>query len=126
MLVYVTMHLSNHAMGLISLRAMDEVLAWVLWLWSNRPAQVLLYGAFLVHFTLALWSLWERRTLRLRPGEWTQIVLGFAVPIMLARHVVGTRISDDYFGTYDLSYSYLLWIYFVALALAWRRCRWPR
>ena len=113
MLVYVTMHLSNHAMGLISLKAMDEVLAWVLWLWSNRPAQVLLYGAFLVHFTLALWSLWERRTLRLRPGEWTQIVLGFAVPIMLARHVVGTRISDDYFGTYDLSYSYLLWIYFV-------------
>ena len=113
MLVYVTMHLSNHAMGLISLKAMDEVLAWVLWLWSNRPAQVLLYGAFLVHFTLALWSLWERRTLRLRPGEWTQIVLGFAVPIMLARHVVGTRISDNYFGTYDLSYSYLLWIYFV-------------
>ncbi len=113
MLVYVAMHLSNHAMGLISLKAMDEVLAWVLWLWSNRPAQVLLYGAFLVHFTLALWSLWERRTLRLRPGEWTQIVLGFAVPIMLARHVVGTRISDDYFGTYDLSYSYLLWIYFL-------------
>jgi adenylate cyclase len=113
MLVYVTMHLSNHAMGLISLKAMDAVLVWVLWLWSNRPAQVLLYGAFLVHFTLALWSLWERRTLRLRPSEWTQIVLGFAVPIMLARHVVGTRISDNYFSTYDLSYSYLLWIYFV-------------
>ncbi len=114
MLVYVTMHLANHAMGLISLRAMDEVLAWVFWLWSNRPAQVLLYGAFLVHFTLALWALWERRTLRLRPGELTQVVLGFAVPILLARHVVGTRISDDYFGTYDLYYTYLLWIYFVA------------
>lgn len=114
MLAYVTMHLSNHAVGLISLKAMDEVLAWVFWLWSNRPAQVLLYGAFLVHFTLALWALWERRSLRLRPGELTQVVLGFAVPILLARHVVGTRISDDYFGTYDLYYTYLLWIYFVA------------
>ncbi len=114
MLVYVTMHLSNHAMGLISIGAMDEVLAWVFWLWSNRPAQVVLYGAFLVHFTLALWALWERRTLRLQPGEWTQVVLGFTVPILLARHVVGTRVSDDYFGTYDLYYTYLLWIYFVA------------
>ena len=78
MLAYVTMHLSNHAMGLISLRAMNSVLGWVLWVWGNPPAQVLLYGAFLVHFTLALWALWERRTLRLNIGELTQVVLGFA------------------------------------------------
>jgi adenylate cyclase len=42
-----------------------------------------------------------------------QLVLGFAVPILLARHVVGTRISDNYFGTYDLFYRYFLWVYFV-------------
>ncbi len=114
MLVYVTMHLLNHAMGLASLRAMDEVLAWVFWFWSHQPAKALLYGAFLVHYALALWALWERRTLRLRAGELTQVVLGFAVPILLARHVVMTRISDDFFGTYDLYYLYFLWIYFVA------------
>jgi adenylate cyclase len=113
MLAYVTMHLSNHAMGLISLGMMDRVLAWVFWFWSNPVAQALLYGSFLVHYALALWALWERRTLRLRAGELTQVVLGFAIPILLARHVVGTRISDNYFGTYDLYYSYFLWIYFV-------------
>jgi adenylate cyclase len=113
MLTYVVMHLSNHAVGLVSLAAMDRVLAWIYWLWSTRPAQILLYGAFLVHFALALWALWQRRTLRLRAGELAQVGLGFAVPILLVRHVVGTRISDDYFGTYDLYYTYLLWVYFV-------------
>jgi adenylate cyclase len=100
-------------LGLVSLGAMDRVLAWVFWVWSNQPAKTLLYGAFLVHFALALWALWERRTLRLRAGELTQIVLGFAIPILLVHHVVATRISDQFFGTYDLYYSYFLWIYFV-------------
>ena len=113
MLAYVTMHLLNHAVGLVSLPAMEEVLAYVFWVWSNPPAQALLYGGFLIHYSLALWALWERRTLRLHAGELTQVVLGFAIPILLARHVVATRISDNYFGTYDLYYTYFLWIYFV-------------
>jgi adenylate cyclase len=113
MLAYVAMHLSNHAVGLVSLPAMEAVLVRVILIWSNPPAQVLLYSAFLVHYSLALWALWERRTLRLHPGELAQIVLGFAIPIMLAHHVAGTRISDDWFGTHDLYYTYLLWVYFV-------------
>ena len=113
MLAYVTMHLSNHALGLVSLNVMDRVLAWVFWFWSHQPLKALLYGAFVVHFALALWALWERRTLRLRASELAQVVLGFAIPILLAHHVTGTRISDDFFGTYDLYYLYFLWIYFV-------------
>ena len=46
--------------------------------------------------SLALWALWERRTLRLRVGELTQLMLGFAVPFLLARHVVGTRVGDSF------------------------------
>jgi adenylate cyclase len=113
MLAYVTMHLADHATGLISLGAMDWVLGWVMAAWSNPPAQVLLYGAFVAHFALALWSLWERHTLRLHAGELTQVVLGFALPIMLARHVVGTRVSHDFFGTDHLAYTYVLWALFV-------------
>lgn len=130
MLAYVTMHLLNHALGLVSLPAMETVVAYVFLFWSNPPAQALLYGAFLVHFSLALWALWERRTLRLRPGELAQIGLGFAIPILLARHVVGNRIAYDFFGTDTNHYSYVLWAYFVhapergvlqmvTLAVAW-------
>ena len=113
MLAYVTMHLLNHAVGLISLKAMEDVLWYIFRIWSNRPAQVLLYGSFLVHYGLALWALWQRRSLRLRPSELSQIILGFAIPILLARHVVGTRIADNFFHTDTGYYAYLLWLYFV-------------
>jgi adenylate cyclase len=113
MLAYVTMHLLNHAVGLISLEAMEDVLWYVFRIWSNRPAQALLYGSFLVHYGLALWALWQRRSLRLRASELGQIILGFAIPILLARHVVGTRISDSFLHTDIGYYAYLLWVYFV-------------
>jgi adenylate cyclase len=113
MLAYVTMHLLNHAVGLVSLPAMEMVLAKVLLIWSNPPAQALLYGSFLVHYILALWALWERRTLRLQAGELTQVVLGFAIPILLARHVAATRISEDFFGASIGYYTFILWVYFV-------------
>ena len=113
MLAYVTMHLLNHAVGLISLNAMEDVLWYIFRIWTNRPAQVLLYGSFLVHYGLALWALWQRRSLRLRPSELSQIILGFAIPILLARHVVGTRIADNFFHTDTGYYAYLLWLYFV-------------
>jgi adenylate cyclase len=130
MLAYVTMHLLNHAVGLISLKAMEDVLWYIFRVWSNRPAQALLYGSFLVHYGLALWALWQRRSLRLRPSELSQIFLGFAIPILLARHVAGTRIADDFFHTDTGYYAYLLWVYFVrspghgylqmlALVVAW-------
>jgi adenylate cyclase len=113
MLAYVTMHLLNHAVGLVSLPAMEMVLAKVFLIWSNPPAQALLYGSFLVHYILALWALWERRTLRLQAGELIQVVLGFAIPILLARHVAATRISEDFFGTNVGYYTFILWVYFV-------------
>jgi len=113
MLAYVTMHLANHAVGLISLKAMEDVLWYIFRIWTNRPAQLLLYSSFLVHYALALYALWQRRTLRLRLSELSQIVLGFAIPLLLVRHVVATRISDSFFHTDVGYYAYLLWVYFV-------------
>src|SRR5438552_7528821 len=113
MLAYVTMHLLNHAAGLISLEAMEDVLWYIFRIWTNRPAQALLYGSFLVHYGLSLYALWQRRTLRLRVSELAQLALGFAIPLLLVRHVVGTRISESFFHTDVGYYAHLLWIYFV-------------
>ena len=38
MLAYVTMHLLNHAVGLISLKAMEDVLWYIFRIWTNRLA----------------------------------------------------------------------------------------
>src|SRR5246127_5645056 len=113
MLAYVTMHLVNHAVGLISLDTMENVLWYIFRIWTNPPAQLLLYSSFLVHYTLALYALWQRRTLRLRASELSQLVLGFAIPFLLVRHVVTTRISDSFLHTDVGYYAYLLWVYFV-------------
>lgn len=113
MLAYVTMHLGNHAVGLISLTAMEKALWYIFRTWTNRPAQLLLYSSFLVHYALALCALWQRRTLRMRASELSQVVLGFAIPLLLVRHVVATRISDSFFHTDVGYYAYLLWVYFV-------------
>ena len=48
MLAYVTMHLVNHAVSLISLDAMENVLWYIFRTWTNPPAQLLLYSSFLV------------------------------------------------------------------------------
>ncbi len=113
MLAYVTMHLLNHAVGLISLEAMENVLWYIFRIWTNRPAQLVLYSSFLVHYALALYALWQRQTLRLRASELSQVVLGFAIPLLLVRHVVTTRISDSFLHTDVGYYAYLLWVYFV-------------
>ncbi len=95
---YVTTHLLNHALGLISLRVLEAGRLWFVVVWHNLPGQVVLYGALFLHFSLALWSLFRRRALRLSVWEWTQLVLGgFIIPLG-AIHVVGTRVAHDYFG----------------------------
>jgi hypothetical protein len=78
MLGYMMMHLANRALGLVSLDAMEQTLLWVVAIWSQYPMLALLFGAFLVHYLLALWALWQRGTLRLRFSELLQLVLGFA------------------------------------------------
>ncbi len=118
MLAYIAMHLLNHALGLVSIAAMGWALSQVVFpIWSFPPLQVALYGSLAVHYSLALWALWERQTLRLRGSEYLQIVLGFLIPLLIVGHVVGTRVADSFFGTQDLFYRYVLYKYFVVSPL---------
>jgi adenylate cyclase len=112
--VYVAMHFLNHALGLVSLEAAQ-------WgrdyfhvpVWRNPVGTTLLYGSLIVHFALALWALYARRTLRMHAWEWMQLVLGFVIPLGLVEHVIGTRIVNELFGTVD-DYRYItlvLWVW---------------
>src|SRR3989442_4553957 len=90
---YVITHLTNHALGLISLEAMEAGRWWFLALWRNPVGTLALYGALLTHFMLALVSLYRRRHLRMPAWEATQLVLGLALPPLLVSHIVGTRLA---------------------------------
>lgn len=113
MLAYVAMHLANHAAGLISLAAMQAVLGWMLVLWGNPATQLLLYASLVGHAGLALEALWQQRALRWRSSAFWQLVLGCAIPLVLVRHIVGTRVAHDFFAADTSNYPHLLWTYFV-------------
>jgi adenylate cyclase len=107
LLTYVTTHLLNHALGLISLAAMETGRDWFLLLWRGRLVTVLLYGSLVTHILLALWSLYQRRHLRMPTWEAVQLVLGLCVPPLLSAHIVGNRLAYEWFGFND-SYTMVL------------------
>ena len=107
LLTYLATHLLNHALGLISLDAMESGRVWFLALWRNPLGTAALYTSLLTHFSLALWSLYQRRHLRLPLWEALQLTLGLSIPPLLSLHFVGTRMSHEWFGVED-SYSLLV------------------
>ncbi len=63
--------------------------------WHQPLATLLLYGSLLMHFLLALWSLYCRTTLRMPGWEALQLLLGLCIPPLLLGHVIGTRVSIE-------------------------------
>jgi adenylate cyclase len=98
---YIATHLANHALGLVSLAAMDAGREWFLWMWRNPIGTATLYGSLLVHFGLALWSLYLRRNLRMPGLEALQLVFGLSILPLLTIHAVGTRLGVEWFGFRD-------------------------
>ncbi|GAB3647566.1 adenylate/guanylate cyclase domain-containing protein [Ramlibacter alkalitolerans] len=93
LLTYVATHLLNHATGLVSLAAAEAGREIFVAFWRSPPATLAFYGALLLHFGLALSALYERHTLRMPPLELTRITLGFTIPLLLAFHMVQTRLA---------------------------------
>src|SRR2546422_3269808 len=113
LVVYLTTHLANHALGLVSFAALEAGRGWFLLLWRNPLGTALLYGALASHLVLALWSLYQRQRLRMSLGEAVQLLLGLAIPPILTTHVVGTRLAHAWFDVTD-SYTAVvlgLWVF---------------
>src|SRR5918996_5196581 len=95
---FVVGHFLNHALGVVSIEAMDrmrlELAAW----WRSPAGTVLLYGSLLTHFFLALISLYRRSTLRMPLWEALQLGLGLAIPPLLIAHIAGTRLAWTLLG----------------------------
>ena len=99
------MHLSNHALGLISVRVQEAVRPWVMALWHSPPGQVLLYGSLSTHAAIALIILFRRRHYYMPAWEAIQILLGLMIPYLLLVHIVNTRGTRILTGI-DIDYTY--------------------
>ena len=126
LMVFLAMHLLNHSLGIFGIEAMERVQDWRLAVWRTWPGQIALYGSALIHMILTMKRMAARRTLRMPRDEALQIVLGLAIPLLLADHVAGTRIANAMFGA-DNSYAPVLqrlytarpWLQTLLVLVAW-------
>ena len=95
---YVTLHFVNHALGNISVEAMESGVAIQKLIWRSLPGTAILYLSLLTHMGLGFWALYARRHFRWTRLEATQLVLGLAIPFLLTDHVIGSRVSFSQFG----------------------------
>lgn len=109
---YVSLHLLNHALGLVSLAAMEAGREWFLFVWRSPVGSLLLNGSLSVHVALALVSVYYYRHSRLSLRERFQFASGFLIPPLLIFHIVGTRLAHDWFQTTD-SYTFIVLRYWV-------------
>jgi adenylate cyclase len=96
--VYATLHFANHALGNISIDAMESGLVLQRLIWQSLPGAVILYLSLLTHMSLGFWALYARRRFRWTRLEASQLVLGLTIPFLLATHVIGTRVAMTQFG----------------------------
>lgn len=107
MALFVSLHLGNHALGLVSIDAMESARHLHVLLWQNPIGKALLPAAFIIHFILALQALYRRSTLRMPLWEAAQLAFGFAIPLMLVGHIVGVQIAPKILG-FDIDYPYVI------------------
>jgi adenylate cyclase len=103
---YVLTHNLNHALGLISLSAMEAGRLVFLGFW--RPLELVLLLAALLHLVIGLRALYRRKSLRMPFLEVAQLTLGLSAPPLLMLHILGTSVSHALYGLDD-RYAYVLW-----------------
>ncbi|MGE4249393.1 MAG: adenylate/guanylate cyclase domain-containing protein [Parvibaculaceae bacterium] len=102
-------HLLNHAVGLVSIDAMEAVRSWRVAVTRSAPGTAILLISFLLHFALGVAIFIRRRSLRISPHEWVQLAFGLLIPLLLLRHATALRGAHVYAGVDD-NYYYALWI----------------
>jgi adenylate cyclase len=116
---YIGVHLLNHALGLISLNAAEAGMNIAIEVWYSVPGTILLYGAAGLHFLMALWAVYERRTFFLPPAELIRIALGFTLPIVLIGHAASTRLAYELIG-FPSDYTHVVAVLWAAGSQGWQ------
>ena len=107
---FLTLHLLNAGLGIVSLSVTDALGVVLFDFWSIPLFGALLYGSFIVHIGLMFVGLYRRRSLRMAKWNILQYVLAIALPVLLLSHVLGTRGAFQYA---DVTTSYTKVVSFI-------------
>ncbi|QUS38767.1 adenylate/guanylate cyclase domain-containing protein [Tardiphaga alba] len=125
---YLLSHFINHALGNISIDALQAGVVIHAGIWQFFPIAVIFYTSAAIHAGLGVWALYERRQFQWRTVEPLQLVLGLTIPTLIVGHVVGVRLGEN---LYDIDRSYpqvlaswitsplRLWSMYTVILVAW-------
>jgi adenylate cyclase len=127
--IYVGLHLTDHALGNISVEAMEAGLRLQKFVWQGWLGTAALYAALLTHFGLGLWALYQRRHYGWTGGEVVQLILGLSIPALLIHHLVVTRLALAIYGlekgyaqelySFRVASPEIGWLQLSVLVVAW-------
>ena len=109
---YVVSHFLNHALGNISVEAMEAGVIYHILFWQFLPVAIVFYAAALTHMSLGLYALYQRRQFRWRAVEPLQLVLGLSIPALVMGHVIGVRLGYTLYE-HEKLYPQELYLFFV-------------
>ncbi|MCW2221965.1 ferredoxin [Bradyrhizobium japonicum] len=115
---YVVSHFLNHALGNISVDAMEIGVYYHTAFWRFLPIAIVFYTAALTHMGLGIYALYQRRQFRWRTIEPLQLVLGLSIPALVMAHVIGVRLGYTLYGHQKL-YPQELYLFFVTSNRIW-------
>ena len=109
-------HFINHSLGLISIDALHAGQGLREAITRSLPGTIVLAASATIHFALGLVKSLSIRNWRIKPMDAVQLGFGLLIPLLLFRHILGTRGVRELFGIED-SYAYALWAMWPAEAL---------
>lgn len=115
---YVVSHFLNHALGNISVDAMEVGVYYHTAFWQFLPVAIVFYTAALTHMGLGVYALYQRRQFRWKTIEPLQLVLGLSIPALVMAHVIGVRLGQALYGHQKL-YPQELYLFFVGSNRIW-------
>ncbi|HTQ83911.1 MAG TPA: hypothetical protein VMI47_11655, partial [Pseudolabrys sp.] len=113
MFAYILSHYFNHALGNISYAAMQVFVPYHTAFWRYPAVNAVLYAAAMIHFSLGLWALYQRRHFHFSVAEISQLVLGLSIPLWLASHFGAMRVAGWMFDIKPPDYGLPIYAWWV-------------
>ncbi len=111
LLAYVTSHLLNLSLGLISIQAMDVARPYLSGFWTGDFSGPFLGLMLLVHYLIGLWTIFRKPVLNGTTQDMLQVLTGVFVIPLLATHVIGVSMLGDVGVDLDyLAINRLFWV----------------
>jgi adenylate cyclase len=114
--LFITTHLLNLSLGIISIDVMEVSRPYFFAIWTNFPIEIVLFLALLVHPILGLRALYLRNTLRMSNQDKLQLLSSLLIIPLLIPHIVAIKAGESLLGM-EATFTGFLTIMWVSLPL---------